>query len=69
MKQVLPRLVRPQTPGCPLYESCSSTEFLLQSRTESAADSHTGAFTTPEQRYGDRNAFLLLNRKQKQRVS
>ena len=32
MKQVLPRLVRPQTPGCPLYESCSSTEFLLVQR-------------------------------------
>lgn len=29
MKQVLPRLVRPQTPGCPLYESSSSKEFLL----------------------------------------
>lgn len=29
MKQVFPRLVRPQTPGCPRYESCSSTEFLL----------------------------------------
>lgn len=28
MKQVFPRLVNPHTPGCPLYESCSS-EFLL----------------------------------------